>query len=144
MTLNNLSRDFPELRSNYLFKVNNLYTTHGTSKKIDSKINEEELIRGRIICAVNSERLQARLLREEDFTLEKAISLCKADVESRKQLKNLTKDDSSKVNFVKHKSKKGNDELKDIGSQNFYSLYLLDLPIEYLISHFGVSSTFSC
>ena len=34
--------------------------------------------------------------------------------------------------------------LKDIGSQNFYSLYLLDLPIEYLISHFRVSSTFSC
>ena len=33
--------------------------------------------------------------------------------------------------------------LKDIGSQNFYSLYLLDLPIEYLISHFRVSSTFS-
>ena len=31
---------------------------------------QEELSRGRIICGVNSERLQARLkLREEDLTL---------------------------------------------------------------------------
>ena len=33
-------------------------------------------------------------------------------------------------------------ELKDIGNQNFYSLYLLYLPVEYLISRFRVSSTF--
>lgn len=29
----------------------------------------------------------------------------------------MTKDDSSKVNFVKHKSKKGNDELKLVNSK---------------------------
>ncbi len=40
---------------------------------------QEELIRDRIICGVKSERLQARLLREGDLTLEKAISICKAD-----------------------------------------------------------------
>ena len=78
---------------------------------------QEELIRDRIICSVNSERLQARLLREEDLTLEKAINICKADEESRKQLKDLTKDDSSKVNFVQQKSKKGKDESKLINSK---------------------------
>ena len=40
---------------------------------------QDELIRDRIICGINSERLQARLLREEALTLEKATSLCKAD-----------------------------------------------------------------
>ena len=80
----------------------------------DSRFGElqEELISNWIICGVNSERLKARLLREEDLTLEKAINICKADENSRKELKNLTKDDSSKVNFVKHKSKKENNELK--------------------------------
>ena len=76
---------------------------------------QEELICDRIICGVNSERPQARLLPEEDLMLEKAINICKADEESRKQLKNLRKDDSSKVNFVKHKSKKRNDESKLLG-----------------------------
>ena len=78
---------------------------------------QEELIRDRVICGVNSERLKARLLREEDLTLEKAINICKAEEKSRKELKDLTKDDSSKVNFVKHESKKGNDELKLVNSK---------------------------
>ena len=36
---------------------------------------QDELNRDRIICGINSERLQARLLKEETLTLEKAISL---------------------------------------------------------------------
>ena len=70
---------------------------------------QEELIRDRIICGVKSERLQARLLREGDLTLEKAISICKADEESRKQLKDLTKDDGIKVGLV---SRRGKNETK--------------------------------
>ena len=58
---------------------------------------ERELTCDWIICGINSERIQARLLREEDLTLEKAINICKADEESRKELKDLTKDDRSKV-----------------------------------------------
>ena len=73
---------------------------------------QEELIRDRIICGVNSERPKARLLRKEDLRLEKAINICKADEKSRKELKDLTKDDSSKLNFVKDQSKTENDELK--------------------------------
>ena len=41
------------------------------------------------MCGVNSERLQARLPREEDLTLKTAINICIADEESRKQLKDL-------------------------------------------------------
>jgi hypothetical protein len=55
---------------------------------------QEELIRDRIICGIKADRLQARMLREDDLTLDKAISICKADEESRKQLKDLTKDGS--------------------------------------------------
>ena len=34
--------------------------------------------------------------------------------------------------------------LKDIGDKKFYSLYLLYLPMEYLITHFRESIAFSC
>ncbi|CAB4013810.1 Hypothetical predicted protein [Paramuricea clavata] len=71
---------------------------------------QEELIRDRIICGIKANRLQARMLREDDLTLDKAISICKADEESRKQLKGLTKDDSFKVSSVKKSSRKGNNE----------------------------------
>ncbi|CAB4023870.1 Hypothetical predicted protein [Paramuricea clavata] len=39
-------------------------------------------------------------------------SICKADEESRKQLKDLTKDDSFKVNSVKNRSRKGSNDSK--------------------------------
>ena len=71
---------------------------------------QEELIRDRIICGIKADSLQARMLREDDLTLDKAISICKADEESRKQLKDLTKDDSFKVSSVKKSSRKGNNE----------------------------------
>jgi hypothetical protein len=71
---------------------------------------QEELIRDRIICGIKADRLQARMLREDDLTLDKAISICKADEESRKQLKDLTKDDNFKVSSVKKSSRKGNNE----------------------------------
>ena len=50
---------------------------------------QEELIRDRIICGVNSETLQVRLPREDDLTLEKAINICKPDKESRKEVKDF-------------------------------------------------------
>jgi hypothetical protein len=40
---------------------------------------QEELIRDRIICGIKAHRLQARMLRENDLTLDKPISICKAD-----------------------------------------------------------------
>ena len=55
---------------------------------------------------INSERLQARLLREETLTLEKAISLSKADEESRKQLKDLTKEGNDNIDSLENNAKK--------------------------------------
>ena len=55
---------------------------------------------------INSERLQARLLREETLTLEKAISLSKADEESRKQLKDLTNEGNVNIDSLKNNAKK--------------------------------------
>ena len=45
----------------------------------------ESLIRGRIVCGINNVKLQERLLREPDLTLDRAILLCKADEDIRKQ-----------------------------------------------------------
>lgn len=45
---------------------------------------EEELIRDRIVCGTCSEDVRQRLLRVDDLTLEKAISICRADAESKK------------------------------------------------------------
>ena len=50
---------------------------------------EDELIRDRVVCGIVSERVQQRLLREQDLALEKAMSICQADEESQKQMKLL-------------------------------------------------------
>jgi hypothetical protein len=39
----------------------------------------EELIRDRIVCGTNSERVKERLLRDDELTLTKAITVCRAD-----------------------------------------------------------------
>ena len=70
------------------------------------------MIRDRIICGINSERLQARLFRGETLTLEKATSLCKADQASRKQLKDLTKESNVNIDSLEKNAKKRGVEKK--------------------------------
>ena len=65
---------------------------------------EDGLIRDRIVCCTNSPRVKERLLREDNLTLAKAISLCRADEKSRKQIKTLN--DEEKVHVLKKKSTK--------------------------------------
>jgi hypothetical protein len=65
---------------------------------------EDGLIRDRIVCGTNSPRVKERLPREDNLTLAKAISLCRADDESRKQIKTLN--DEEKVHALKKKSTK--------------------------------------
>lgn len=48
---------------------------------------EDGLIRDRIVCGTNYPRVKERLLREDNLTLAKAISLCRADEESDKNTK---------------------------------------------------------
>ncbi|XP_056017509.1 uncharacterized protein K02A2.6-like [Ostrea edulis] len=49
----------------------------------------DELIRDRIVCGIQDEACRARLLRESDLTLAKAIDVCRAQEMSTKQLKSL-------------------------------------------------------
>ncbi len=61
----------------------------------------DELVRDRIVCGTNSESVKVRLLRSEDLTLEKAVTVCKAEEESLKQIRHLGQDTS--VHSVKKK-----------------------------------------
>ena len=76
--------------------------TQGKSEAIDQFVTDlrnmskncafgaiaDELIRDRIVCGTNSERVKERLLRDNELTLPKAITVCRADEESKRQIKN--------------------------------------------------------
>ena len=61
---------------------------------------EEELIRDRIVCGVSSEKIKERLLRERDLTLDKAIDLCRAEEQSKTQLKCISEEVSADLSLV--------------------------------------------
>ncbi|CAC5364689.1 unnamed protein product [Mytilus coruscus] len=54
---------------------------------------KDGLIRDRIVCDTNSSRVKERLLREDWLTLNKAVGICRADEESRKQMKTLNEEE---------------------------------------------------
>jgi len=49
----------------------------------------DSLIKDRIVCGIHNAELKARLLREEDLTLQKAIHMCRAAERSKTQLNDL-------------------------------------------------------
>ncbi|CAC5384774.1 unnamed protein product [Mytilus coruscus] len=61
---------------------------------------KDGLIRDRIVCGTNSSRVKERLLREDGLTLDKAVGICRADEESRKQMKTLNEE---KVHALRRK-----------------------------------------
>lgn len=63
----------------------------------------EELIRDRIVCGTNSEQVKLRLLREDKLTLKSALSICRAEEESKKQMKNLNEESASDVHSLRQK-----------------------------------------
>ena len=68
----------------------------------------ESLIRDRIVCGINNLKLQERLLREPDLTLDRPILLCKADEDTIKQTTEIQKHTGtveSKVDAIKTKYK---------------------------------------
>ena len=68
----------------------------------------ESLIRDRIVCGVSNLKLQKRLLREPELTLDRAILLCRVDEDTRKQTEEIQKhtvDSDTKVGAVKVKAK---------------------------------------
>ncbi|CAC5408403.1 unnamed protein product [Mytilus coruscus] len=76
----------------------NLYLEVAMDLKLIAKNCEFEhlkdgLIRDRIVCGTNSSRVKERLLREDGLTLDKAVGICRADEESRKQMKTLNEEE---------------------------------------------------
>lgn len=63
---------------------------------------KDGLIRDRIVCGTNSSRVKERLLREDGLTLDKAVGICRADEESRKQMKTLN--DEEQVHALRRKT----------------------------------------
>ena len=63
---------------------------------------KNDLIRDRIVCGTNSENVKKRLLREDKLTLDKAISICRAEEESNKQVQKLNEDQGNSVHTVKN------------------------------------------
>ena len=55
-----------------------------TELKLIASELESQLIRDRIVCGVKSETVKQRLLRAEDLTLDRAISICRAEEQSKK------------------------------------------------------------
>ena len=64
---------------------------------------EEQLIRDRIVCGTHSEDVRQRLLRADDLTLERAISICRADAESKQSAQYIS-ETSAEVFGLKQKS----------------------------------------
>ena len=59
---------------------------------------KDSLIRDRIVCGIRSDEVRARLLRDPDLTLVKAIDACPAAETSQTQLKGLTEE--KPIDFV--------------------------------------------
>ena len=57
---------------------------------------KDGLIRDRIICDINCDRTRARLLKEGELTLQKALDICRANEATTTQLKTLSSSATSK------------------------------------------------
>ena len=53
---------------------------------------EDELIRDRILCGVNSDDVKQQLLRVQDLTLDKALTICRAYEQSKKHIQYLSEE----------------------------------------------------
>ncbi|XP_057191716.1 uncharacterized protein K02A2.6-like isoform X1 [Triplophysa rosa] len=60
----------------------------------------ESLIRDRIVCGVSNDQIRARLLREPDLDLKKAIDICRASEITKKQIKALHEETEATVNKI--------------------------------------------
>lgn len=54
---------------------------------------EDEMLRDRIVCGVHSEKVKERLLRDNELTLIKALSICRANEESQSRMKDLQQEE---------------------------------------------------
>ena len=65
---------------------------------------EDQLIRDRLVCGTNSEEVRQRLLRVEELSLDKAVSICRAHEESKKSAQYLNDSGGAEVCDLKKKN----------------------------------------
>ena len=108
--------------------------TQRSENKIDQFVNElrklastceygtlsDELIRDRIVIGVSDSSMRARLLRESDLTLNRAIDMCRASEQATCQLRELDHDSevvqNTKRNKSNHENNKAQNDKKSRGS----------------------------
>ena len=65
---------------------------------------EVQLVRDRLVCYMNSEEVHQRLLKVEELTLDKAISICRTHKETKKNAQYLNDSSTIEVCDLKKKS----------------------------------------
>ena len=78
----------------------------------------EEMIRNRLVFSIQDKSTKARLLREKDLSLDKALDMCKSSEITNKQLKSIQneeKQNNEELNLVRDKRRraKGNKKLNE-------------------------------
>ena len=69
------------------------------------------MIRDRLVIDIQDKSTKARLLREKDLSLDKALDMCKSSEITNKQLKSIQNDDkqsNEELNLVQDKRRRGN------------------------------------
>ena len=109
-------KEYCEPRKNLTYIRHVFFTRiQGQHESIDSYVTDLEtkakpcefehlldgLIRDRIVCGIQNEGCRARLLREAELTLTKAIDICLPQEVSSQQLKSLKSTDEHSVHAIK-------------------------------------------
>ena len=75
---------------------------------------KNDLIRDRIVWGTKSENVKKRLLREDKLSLDKAISICRAEEETVRQIQKMNEEQGNTMNVVKTKgNRKVQQEARD-------------------------------
>ena len=119
--LKDMFRDYCEPRKNITYLTHVLFTrvqgpnetidTYATDLKNKAKDCEfaqltDELIKDRVVCGINNDTVRARLLRETDLNLTKAVDICQASEVRQSHMKALHEEADvamNKINITKMK-----------------------------------------
>ena len=80
------------------------------AKSCEFGILHDSLIKDRIVCGISSAEVNARLLNEDDLTLEKTINICRAAVLSKTQLENIVEIGQEQVGAIGKAEGPGNNQ----------------------------------
>lgn len=67
----------------------------------------DELIRDRIVCGINNEKLKERLLRDGELTIPRTISVCRASEETTHMMTNLNHEKAAVATVSKKRDRGG-------------------------------------